>query len=131
MKKFVLAALVLLSGPFAYAGILGEVAEQSGQYLFSSLTVGYYDHFHGGRGEEVAKEKNLLVSVPALAYDGYAADVFATFESREIQEWGARFNLTPLSEYGFLKYFRIEPYVFKNEAIDSVGFGIFTQVRLR
>lgn len=131
MKRLILTGLVMLMGPFAYAGVLTDLTDGSKEYFLSSVTVGWYDHYHGGHDEPVAKEKNVLLSIPTLAYNGLGMDVFTTFEGRKVEEWGARFNLSGLSEYGFMKHFRFEPYVFKNEAVDAVGFGIFAQVRLK
>ena len=132
MKKLVLAGCLMFGASFARADValdfVREAVRDTGTYFFSVLTIGYYDHFHGSHDGEVSKEKNLLLAAPVLAFRKVGVESFGTFDGSEVKEWGFRFDTRINAVKNWL---RIEPYFFKNEDADAMGFGIVAQIKIR
>lgn len=129
MKKMVmLAGSIFLGMSLARAGTGREAWEylkqDTSKYFFSTLTIGYYDHFH----KDGDKEKNMFVSAPLCAFRFIGVEPFGTFDGSTVQEWGGRFELQIPQVKSWL---RLEPYIFKNEEIDAMGFGVYAQIKIK
>lgn len=136
MKKLALLAGCLMFGQsLVSAYSLKEVAQDfksdTARYFFSTLTIGYYDHYHkigDHDSRDGVKEKNLLLSAPICAYHWIGAETFGTFDGSTVKEWGVRFDT---QIHGVRSWLHLEPYVFKNEELDATGFGVIAQIKIK
>lgn len=130
MKRVLAVLIMFVTAGFAQAynpkDFVRDLKDDTRDYAFRYIGIGYYDHFHRDDREKVAN-----FTMPVLAYKVIGVNPFMTFDGNTLEEFGASFSLFGLRRIDLLKGVDVTPYIFKNTEAEAIGLGISAVIKLR